>query len=216
MTQFENRYRQPGETLPKFSDELLLLVRKAYPYLDDNTQNHIALQQWYKSFCPEVRWRCQERNCGWIREAEEIADLYEAIMQPKERKRNVNLIQQDQEHKETDFVQPNEKWRNVGLVQRNEERQKLSNGHTSDRNPRFTTRCYCCQDTTHILKDCPVFESALKGGNEIKPQLPERKCFACGESNHFQRDCPIFMKFKELQVKGAFGRRDHGNISQGN
>jgi hypothetical protein len=110
MTQFESRYRQAGETLAKFSDELLLLVRKAYPYLDENTQNHIALQQWYKSFCPEVRWRCQERNCRWIREAEEIADLYEAIMQPKEKRRNVSLVHQDREYDNPDSVQSNEEW----------------------------------------------------------------------------------------------------------
>ena len=82
---FENRFRLPGEKIADFSDELLLLVRRAYPHLDIYTQHQLALQQWFKSMSPEVKWRCIERNCQTIREAEEVADMYEIIMHPREK-----------------------------------------------------------------------------------------------------------------------------------
>jgi hypothetical protein len=105
---------------------------------------------------------------------------------------------------------------NVGLVQQNGGRSKFSNGYMNERYPRFTPRCHCCQDTSHILKDCPIFQKTLKGEDETKPQQHEKKCFACGDSNHYQKECPVYRKFRNLQVKGAFGRKDNGNTTQGN
>ena len=146
---FENRFRLPGETIATFSDELLILARKAYPYLDCNTQHHLALQQWLKSMSPEIKWRCMEKNCQSIREAEEVAEMYELIMKPHDKKRGVYTVTQE---KSTDLKQ--------------EENSTTSYyNHQPVKNKRL---CFCCQDPSHRLATCPIYKRCKQQEEQMK------------------------------------------------
>lgn len=130
-TQFENRKRLPNEGLADFSDELLLLAQRAYPNVGSSTQHQLALQQWYKNMSPDIKWRCLERNCQTIREAEEVADMYEAIMVPQKKK--------------------------IFMVNGEESTMINSSPETTDRNrqqQKGDRRCWTCNGTTHLSRDC--------------------------------------------------------------
>lgn len=143
---FENRFRQAGEKIATFSDELLILARKAHPHLDNATQHHLALQQWYKSMSPEVKWRCMERNCTTIREAEEVADMYETIMRSNERKKGVFMVQEEEK----------------STTPRPE-------GKSASWNKPL---CYCCQSPSHRLMSCPVYKNCKEREEQWKSSTP--------------------------------------------
>ena len=132
QTQFENKIRQPGESIQSFVDELMLLAPKAYPQLHVSIQQHLALQQLMKSLEPALKLKLVEMNCQSLRDAEEIIDTYETIMQ--QGKRSVRLIQEAKEH------------------QGQGEQSK-----TSSTSGRRQFACFCCGEKSHGLTECPVY-----------------------------------------------------------
>ncbi|KAK7457994.1 hypothetical protein BaRGS_00039115 [Batillaria attramentaria] len=111
-TQFENKIRQPGESISAFTDELLLLTTKAYPHLGSYTQQHLAMQQFFKSLDPELRLKCIENNCQTLREAEEIVDVYETVMQmktPRSLKGGIRMVQPENQPILKNFPQNQDK-----------------------------------------------------------------------------------------------------------
>ena len=142
-TQFENKYRLPGESVAAFTDELMILTSKAYPALDTFTQQHLALQQFLKSLEPELKMKVIEHNCQTLRDAEEIVDVYETVMQTKSvKKSGIRFVKQEdkvgKEEKKSTFPE--------AKSQENQNRQK--------------GLCYCCQSNTHFLSACPVYKKS--------------------------------------------------------
>ncbi|KAK7480222.1 hypothetical protein BaRGS_00028498, partial [Batillaria attramentaria] len=138
-TQFENKIRQPGESISAFTDELLLLTTKAYPHLDSYTQQHLAMQQFFKSLDPELRLKCIENNCQTLREAKEIVDVYETVMQMKtlrSLKGGIRMVQPENQPILKNFPQNQDK------PQRDYQKGE----------------CFCCKAPDHFLKDCPMYQ----------------------------------------------------------
>ncbi|KAJ2535408.1 hypothetical protein EV175_006916, partial [Coemansia sp. RSA 1933] len=52
-------------------------------------------------------------------------------------------------------------------------------GHKAVNCPESSNRCYNCNGTDHLAKDCPHEQ-----GSEL------RECFECHETGHFAKDCP--------------------------
>ncbi|XP_015433583.1 PREDICTED: uncharacterized protein LOC107189537 [Dufourea novaeangliae] len=66
------------------------------------------------------------------------------------------------------------------------------NGRGTERNDRGTNtrsppRCFNCQETGHLSKDCTKSRKS-------------RSCFKCGEEGHFSRDCPKTKRVPDVQV----------------
>ncbi|KAK7476603.1 hypothetical protein BaRGS_00032149 [Batillaria attramentaria] len=138
-TQFENKIRQPGESISAFTDELLLLTTKVYPHLDSYTQQHLVMQQFFKSLDPELRLKCIETNCQTLQEAEEIVDVYETVMQmktPRNLKGGILMVQPENQPTLKNLPQNQDK------PQRDYQKGE----------------CFCCKAPDHFLKDCAVYQ----------------------------------------------------------
>ena len=72
--------RISGESVAAIADDLLLLARRAHPNLDRKSVKQLALQQFYKSLEPQLKWRCIERDCRSLGEAVELVKTYETVM----------------------------------------------------------------------------------------------------------------------------------------
>lgn len=151
-TQLENRHKKATETVADFADELVLLSSKAYPHLDRYSQNSIALQQFYKSMPPEVKWRCIEQGCKTLRDAEEVAELYETIMEKDKKVRQVRFESPNRSNYEQD-------------------REKTELRHQSSPAGKFKRECYCCHEDTHLMMDCPVYKRC----KELEAKLTIRR-----------------------------------------
>ena len=141
MTQFEQRKRQPGESAADFADALLLLASKAYPKMDEDARDSLALRHFYKSMPTEVEWRCLERGCTKLRDAEEVADLFESVMARDKKVRQVHFDQPSRDKNNDDSAE-----------ERPRSALKPSSRSSSPKG------CFCCHDPTHYLMDCPLYK----------------------------------------------------------
>ena len=150
-TQFENKYRVSGESIAAFTDELLLLTSKAYPALDTYTQQHLALQQFMKSLEPELKLKVIEHNCQTLRDAEEIVDVYETVMQTKSvRKSGIRFVKQENK------------------AEKQEEKTTMPVARSQENRNRTRGPCFCCQSNTHFLKFCPIYKKCKEMENGWK------------------------------------------------
>ena len=83
---FDARMRISGESVAAIADDLLLLARRAHPNLDRKSVKQLALQQFYKSLEPQLKWRCIERDCRSLGEAVELVETYESVMGQRQEK----------------------------------------------------------------------------------------------------------------------------------
>ena len=74
------RTRKEGESIATLGDDLRQMTQKAYPTLDANAQEVLALQQFYKAIPLEMRCRCMDRDCKTLTEAVDVVERYEAIL----------------------------------------------------------------------------------------------------------------------------------------
>lgn len=90
---FTNKYDQPvwvsslkarkrgsTESIASFADALSELARKAYSDLSYNAQERMALDQLYNNLCPELQYKCIEKNCSTIDHAVSIIQTYESVL----------------------------------------------------------------------------------------------------------------------------------------
>ena len=80
LSKMQNRTRGKGELIAAFGDEIRILSQKAYVSLDQEAQEMLALQHFYKNVSPELRCRLMDKDCKTIREAVEIVERYEEVI----------------------------------------------------------------------------------------------------------------------------------------
>ncbi|MCG7877677.1 MAG: hypothetical protein N0C90_15270, partial [Candidatus Thiodiazotropha endolucinida] len=56
------------------------MAQKAYTSLDTTAQEMLALQQFYKAVPLEMRCRIMDRDCTSIREAVDVVERYEELL----------------------------------------------------------------------------------------------------------------------------------------
>lgn len=179
-TQFEQRSRSSGESVAAFADELIILASKAYPYLDQRSQQSLALQQFYKSMPVDIKWRCIERDCRTLREAEEVAETFELIVGKEKKIRQVKFEQpvvteriSSPQHNRMQKEESPVPSRDASLAQtrgfHNNYRQSYSpsrEASSTESRSSYDSRqhrpqhkgCYCCKETGHFFRECPVYQ----------------------------------------------------------
>jgi len=80
ISKLQNRIRGKTETIATFGDDVRVLSQKAYVNLDNEAQEMLALQHFYKSVSPEMRCRLTDKGCRTICEAVEVVERYEDVM----------------------------------------------------------------------------------------------------------------------------------------
>ena len=174
LSKFDARFRNPEESAASLADDLLLLARKAYPGLDDRSITKLAMQQFYKSLEPELKWRCIERDCRSLAEAVELVDTYEIVMNQKDvKRRTVRGVHQSVS-------------KNDVTVHDDEERKRTTNAE------------YIVLQ--QILERLEVLERDTKKNSEQAPLTRRRQCYVCTSDAHIFRDCPVYKKCQQLSA----------------
>jgi hypothetical protein len=189
LSQLDARNRQPGETAATLGDDLLLLARRAYPKgMTDMNLQKLALQQFYKSLEPEMRWRCIEKNCITIDEAVEAVETYETVMgksNPLRRPVRAALTESAQDDKSKMIQTLADKIDRLE-VQLREQRANQANhnalpGRNNNRQPYYNNQ---------------RGNNRYPNRDTIESPLP---CFICKRTGHYYKECPTFLKCQQME-----------------
>ena len=161
LSRLESRRRKTDETIASLGDDLRQMAQRAYPNLDTQTQELLALNQLYKSISLEMKCRCIDRNCNSIEQAVDIIERYEAILGDGQDKKkavrmmtnvtNENRTTTDDGIQKTlrDIVETLE-----GLKRQQQPRPDFHRGSGSQQR-RQPLRCFNCGSTEHLIRNCP-------------------------------------------------------------
>ena len=172
ITKFESRRRGAGETVASFGDDLRLTAQRAYPDLDANAQESLALHQFYKTLSPEMKCRCIDRDCKTVEQAIEVVERYEAILGSDEKKRTViRTISGASNPKNYSLRDDTDGNHDQGLLKqiqqiltRLEKMESKMDGEKTGSAEEATRKevrgrsysgCYICKSTDHYARDCP-------------------------------------------------------------
>ena len=163
ISKLQNRSRERNETIGAFGDEIRLYSQKAYVTLDQEAQEMLALQQFYKNVSPEMRCRLMDRDCRSIREAVEIVERYEEVIGKAEWNAKPSQV------------------------------RGLSNcNFVSDRSP-VAGHQAPLDDMSCIKRSIQNIEQRLyklETKEPSKQYSSGRTCYKCGSGSHLYRDCP--------------------------
>lgn len=163
LSRLQSRQRLPHEPIASFGDDIRLMAQKAYPSLDSNAQEMLALQQFYKAVSLEMRCRLMDRETKNISDAVDVVERYEEIVgDSTDRRRNVV--------------------RSAGHSDPNDQRTESTG--KSENNLERTLKS--------IADRLEKLESRKTGQWPNRQQTPkdQRTCFTCGSPDHFFRQCP--------------------------
>ena len=175
-SQLDERSRQIGESVAKFADEIFLLVKKAYPTeMTYNNLQQVALQYFYKSLDPEMKYKCIERGCTELRQAVAIVDLYESIvgenkpLKNSDSEVNVTKLHVNLENKIYGLQTKNQINTSISrpilgsksVIEHQAMKSKSSNNlliNQQNRND-SCTKCYACGSMTHLIRHCSLLKN---------------------------------------------------------
>ena len=163
LTRLQSRRRLPNESIAYFGDEIRLMAQKAYPSLDCNAQEMLALQQFYKAVSLEMRCKLMDRDTKSISEAVEVVERYEELMNDgMERRRNVvrSTGHEDGNNQSTEATERSDTSLESVVKEmsaRLERLEKRGNVPMRDRqwDQRRTRTCFLCNSPDHFQRNCP-------------------------------------------------------------
>ena len=156
LSRLESRRRKTDETIASLGDDLRQMAQGAYPYLDTQAQELLALNQLYKSISLEMKCRCIDRNCNSIEQAVDIIERYEAILGDRQDRMMTNVTNEnrtttDDRIQKTlrDIVETLE-----GLKRQQQPRPDFHRGSGGQQRHQ-PLRCFNCGSTEHLIRNCP-------------------------------------------------------------
>ncbi|KAH3869509.1 hypothetical protein DPMN_032678 [Dreissena polymorpha] len=164
------------ETIAALGDEIRLLSQKAYSTLDQEAQEMLALQHFYKNVSAEMRCRLMHKNCQIISEAVELVERYEEVLGRSGQGvgaqiRGVTNTNSGERSYETNPVHEETYDQFTSAIKRIEQRldklESTMGGRISGRS------CYRCGSTNHFIRECPIKEN--RRGMEQKNLRPSHK-----------------------------------------
>ena len=162
LSRLESRRRGQDEGIASLGDDLRQMSQRAYPNLDVQAQERLALNQLYKSISLEMKARCIDRNCSSIAQAVDIIERYEAILgDVQEKKKPVRVVtnsnsQNDQGNQSDGAIQKtlNEIAFALENLQRQQVRPRGFQGMNNQQR-RQPLRCFNCNSEDHLVRNCP-------------------------------------------------------------
>ena len=82
ISRFESRLRDTCEDYAILGDDLRYLVQRAYPNMQHEAQEMIALNQFYKSVPNEIKYKCLAERCQTIQETILVIEIYVSVFHP--------------------------------------------------------------------------------------------------------------------------------------
>ena len=180
LSRLEGRLRKPDETIAALADDLRQMSQRAYPNLDGQAQEVLALNQLYKSITLEMKCRCIDRNCKTIAQAVDVIERYEAILgDSHDKKRAVRAVIEGA--KKSNDSTEKEVVNTLRDVVSSLERIQRQQGFWQQRQgfPRpqgkYGRLCFNCNSPDHIKRNCPhlrVSDDRGTGGAGQYPNQP--------------------------------------------
>ena len=162
LSRLQSRRRLPHEPIAAFGDDIRLMAQKAYPTLNSDAQEMLALQQFYKAVSLEMRCRLMDRETKSISDAVDVVERYEEIMGDNyERRRNVIRSAENVDlNQSTESTARNEKSLENRLKEMSErleklEKKKYEQERDRQRNFKRPKTCYICNSPDHFFRNCP-------------------------------------------------------------
>ena len=160
LSRLEDRLRKPDETIAALADDLRQMSQRAYPNLDGQAQEVLALNQLYKSITLEMKCRCIDRNCTTIAQAVDVIERYEAILgDSHEKKKAVRAVtegaKKSGDHAEKEVV--NTLRDVVSSLERIQRQQAFWHQRQGFPRPqgKYGRLCVNCNSPDHIKRNCP-------------------------------------------------------------
>jgi hypothetical protein len=162
MSRLESRKRSPEESVANLADDLKCMTQRAYPGLDHQAHEMLALNQLYKSISPELKFKCISIVDGGAR-----------------RKASIYMVENvpEQQAKVDKSSQPLEK----AVQDLQECVRKLMMGQSTNNKPPYSNArsgprlCYNCQSPQHMIRDCPTRQRpAYNSQRSMGYQAPQR------------------------------------------
>ena len=182
QVEFQTRRKRKAETWADFADDLKCLADKAFPDLQEEAKQCLALQSYLQQLDqPQVAFSVREKRPTTLDEAVSLTLEMEAYMLPTTRTSMISAIQQDEEQEENTIaaVDPTTKLTTLleQLVVRVEKLEQdrspvdrafqpapMNRKHipsrsqpqySGDRRRTFNGTCWRCQEPGHMARNCP-------------------------------------------------------------
>ena len=180
MSRLESRQRLPDESIAQLADDIRRITQRAYPYMDHEAQEMLALNQLYKSIKPELRFKCITEQVTSISQAVSLVEMYEGIVEPQ-RKKPVHMV--SNQPGQSDGHKQNKDFSHISTAKQDTDKDMREAINTLQECVKTLT--LTCQNTN------PRGTSA--------PDSSRKLCFNCRSPHHLARDCPSRQSFGQRQ-----------------
>ncbi|KAH3741471.1 hypothetical protein DPMN_048196 [Dreissena polymorpha] len=160
-SRLESRKHSPEESVANLADNLKCMTQRSYQDSDNQAHEMLALNQFYKSINPELKFKCISEGCQSVTQAVALVEMYESIVDGGARREaSLYMVENvpEQQVKVDKSSQPLEK----AVQDLQECVRKLMMGQSTNNKPPYINArsgprlCYNCQSPQHMIRDCPT------------------------------------------------------------
>ena len=184
ISRLEARVRRQNESIAELGDGLRRMSQRAYSSLNNEAKEMLALNQFYKSVSPDLKYKCISKNCTSVTQAVSIIELYESILGEDSSK---NLVRQataepDRNLQAKESLSFSRDGNNLqGILRQLQNCIEMLNrqGNTQawgDQRPRDRngqSLCYICFSPHHLQRDCPNRERNRRDQRLFRRPYPQ-------------------------------------------
>ena len=184
ISRLEARVRRQNESMAELGDDLRRMSQRAYSSLNNEAREMLALNQFFKSVSPELKYKCISKNCTSVTQAVSIIELYEGILGEDSSK---NLVCQataepDRNSEAKESFRYNIDDNNLqGILRQlqtciemlNRQGNTQARGDQGHRDRNGQGLCYICFSPHHLQRDCPNREGNRRNQRLFQEPYPQ-------------------------------------------
>lgn len=194
QVEFQTRRKKKAETWADFADDLKCLADKAFPDLQEEAKQYLALQSYLQQLeQPQVAFGVRQKRPATLDEAVSLTLEMEAYMLPLTRTGSISAIRQEEEQEEgatiaavdpttklitlveqlvvrvenleQDRRSPADRASQPVPVNRKQHPSRSPLQQSGGRRRTFNGTCWRCQEPGHIARNCPRNDHCSSSGN---------------------------------------------------
>ena len=192
ISRLEARVRRQNESIAELGDDLRRMSQRAYSSLNNEAKEMLALNQFYKSVSPELKYKCISKNCTSVTQAVSIIELYESILGEDSSKnlvrqvtaepdRNLQAKESFSYNRDDNYLQGilRQLQNCIEMLSRQCNTQTRYDQGPRDRNGQRL--CYICFSPRHLQRDCPHNERNRRDQRRFQQPYPQPHQQSMGE-----------------------------------
>ena len=195
----EGTYRRPGQTIPALGQEIRKKVRLAYPTVDMEAQEALAISHFRRAITDATQrmfiCNSEPKSLDKAMEAALRAEAYEAIEEGRDRPRRIRNITPSTEQQEIDELRA--KIANLEKTQEEQNRRPWNRPYEQPRVRQLLNSPANSQEQLRKEKEKIICYRCNRPGHrtiECKTRLPPTSsgpltCYNCGRQGHLARSC---------------------------